>query len=137
MSVLFAITLSYGLQQNQSSKALDTLLCQINQKGRINVPPSSIYSWSTSHILEHEFFCFGRLGNQNSRGTKVDFRFSEQLFKVVFFIFCGQNKCLIKFRTISANYLLPCSFQVRKCEGTIPFDEYLHPATTAFPFASY
>ena len=38
MSVLFAITLSYGLQQNQSSKALDTLLCQINQKTRINVP---------------------------------------------------------------------------------------------------
>ena len=38
MSVLFAITLSYGLQQNQSSKALDTLLCQINKKPRINVP---------------------------------------------------------------------------------------------------
>ena len=24
---------------------------------------SSIYSWSISHILEHEFFCFGRLGS--------------------------------------------------------------------------
>ena len=27
---------------------------------RIN--PSSIYSWFISHILEHEFFCLGRLG---------------------------------------------------------------------------
>ena len=25
--------------------------------------PSSIYSWSISHILEHEFFCLGRLGS--------------------------------------------------------------------------
>ena len=24
--------------------------------------PSSIYSWSISHILEHEFFCLGCLG---------------------------------------------------------------------------
>ena len=33
-----------------------------------------------------------------------------------------------------ANYLLPCSFQVRKCEGTFPVEENLHPATTTFPF---
>ena len=25
--------------------------------------PSSIYSWSKNHILEHEFFCLGRLGS--------------------------------------------------------------------------
>ena len=30
--------------------------------------PSSIYSWSTGHILEHEFFCLGRLGSQGSKG---------------------------------------------------------------------
>ena len=32
--------------------------------------PSSIYSWSIGHILEHEFFCLGRLGSQGSKGKK-------------------------------------------------------------------
>ena len=42
--------------------------------------PSSIYSWSIGHILEHEFFCYGRLGSQGSKEKKVDLRNSEQLF---------------------------------------------------------
>ena len=49
--------------------------------------PSSIYSWSIGHILEHEFFCFGRLGSKGSKGSKgkkVDLRNSEQLLRVVF-----------------------------------------------------
>ena len=25
--------------------------------------PSYIYSWSIGHILEHEFFCYGRFGS--------------------------------------------------------------------------
>ena len=55
--------------------------------------PSSIYSWS---ILEHEFFCLGRLGSQGSKGKKVDLRNSEQLLRVVFSTFSGQNKHLKK-----------------------------------------
>jgi hypothetical protein len=51
--------------------------------------PSSKDSWSIGHILEHEFYCFGRLG---SKGKKVDLRNSEQLLRVVFSTFGGQNK---------------------------------------------
>ena len=51
--------------------------------------PSSIYSWSLSHILEHEFF--DRLGSQGSKEKKVDLSFSEQLLRVFFSTFCGQN----------------------------------------------
>ena len=50
--------------------------------------PSSIYSCSISHILKHEFFCFGclgRFGSQGNKGKKVDLSFSEQLFKGGFF----------------------------------------------------
>ena len=57
--------------------------------------PSSIYSWSIGHILEHEFFCLGRLGSQGSKEKKVDLRNSEQLFRVVFSTFCGQKKSKI------------------------------------------
>jgi hypothetical protein len=34
--------------------------------------PSSIYSWSIGHILEHKFFCLGHLGCAGSKGKKVD-----------------------------------------------------------------
>ena len=54
--------------------------------------PSSIYSWSIGHILEHEFFCFGRLGSEGSKGKKVDLRNSEQLLRVVFSTFGCQQK---------------------------------------------
>ena len=32
--------------------------------------PSSIYSWTISHILEHEFFCLGGLGSSGSKEKK-------------------------------------------------------------------
>ena len=54
--------------------------------------PSSIYSWSIGHILEHEFWCLGRLGSQGSKDKKVDLRNSEQLFRVFFSTFGGQKK---------------------------------------------
>jgi hypothetical protein len=61
-----------------------------NKKGK---NPSSILSVSIGHILEHEFFCLGRLGSQGSKGEKVDFRNSAQLLRFFFFsIFGGQNK---------------------------------------------
>ena len=49
--------------------------------------PSSIYSWSIDHILEHEFFCLGHLGCACSKGKKVDLSFSEQLLRVVYSTF--------------------------------------------------
>ena len=52
---------------------------------------SSIYSWCTSHILEHEFFYLGRLGTKEK---KVDLSFSEQLLRVLFSTFLGQNRAL-------------------------------------------
>ena len=48
--------------------------------------PSSKYSWSIDHILEHEFFCLGHLGCAGSKEKKVDLSFSEQPLKVVFSI---------------------------------------------------
>ena len=54
--------------------------------------PSSKYSLSIGHILEHEFFCLGHLGCAGSKGKKVDLRNSEQLFRVVFSTFGGQKK---------------------------------------------
>ena len=56
--------------------------------------PSSIYSWSIGHILEHEFFCLGHLGCAGSKAKKVDLRNYEQLFRVVFSTFGGQKKYL-------------------------------------------
>ena len=56
--------------------------------------PSSIYSWSIGHILEHEFFCLGHLGCAGSKGKKVDLSFSEQLLRVVFSILCGEKDIL-------------------------------------------
>ena len=35
--------------------------------------PSSMYSCSIGHILEHEFFCLGRLGSSGSKGKKSGF----------------------------------------------------------------
>ena len=66
-----------------------TFLGKIKTKGFL---PSSIYSWSIGHILEHEFFCLGRLGCAGSKGKKVDLSFSEQLLRVVFSTFYGQKK---------------------------------------------
>ena len=52
--------------------------------------PSSIYSWSISHILEHEFLYLGRLGSPGSK-EKVDLSFSENLLRVIFSTFCGEK----------------------------------------------
>ena len=72
------------------SKFLSSLKLMKEDTGFI---PSSIYSWSIGHILEHKFFCLGRLGSQ---GKTVDLRNSEELFRIVFSTFCGQNKHLKK-----------------------------------------
>ena len=60
--------------------------------------PSSIYSWSIGHILEHEFFFLGCLGSQDSKEKKVDLRNSELLLRVVFSTFGGQKEFLIFFK---------------------------------------
>ena len=53
--------------------------------------PSSIYSWSIGRILEHEFFCLGRLGSSGSKGKKVDLSFSEHLLRGFFQLFVGKK----------------------------------------------
>ena len=68
--------------------------------------PSSIYSWSIGHILEHEFFCLGRLGCAGSKEKKVDLSFSEQLLRVGFSTFGGQN--FFFFENIVASALKSC-----------------------------
>ena len=67
--------------------------------------PSSIYSWSIGHILEHEFFCLGHLGCAGSKGEKVDLRKSEQLLRVFFSTFWGQKKNSKFFKNILATAL--------------------------------
>merc|ERR1712129_693750 len=52
-----------------------------------NFHPSSIYSWSIGHILEHEFLCLGHLGRSGTKEKKVDLSYSEQLLRVVFQLF--------------------------------------------------
>ena len=65
--------------------------------------PSSIYSWSIGHILEHEFFYLGHLGWAGSKEKKVDLSFSEQLLRVVFSTFWGQKKLKKKFKKHFSN----------------------------------
>ena len=50
--------------------------------------PSTIYSWSIGHSLEHVFFYLGHLGSSGQQGKKVDLSFSEDGFST----FCGQKK---------------------------------------------
>ena len=46
------------------------------QKSNKSKNPSSIYSWSIHHILEHKSFCLGRLDSSGSKEKKVDLSFS-------------------------------------------------------------
>ena len=48
--------------------------------------PSSIYSWSIGHILEHEFFCLG-LGCAGSKGKKWIWDFLSNFWGCFFFNF--------------------------------------------------
>ena len=44
--------------------------------------PSSIYSWSIGHILEHEFFCLGHLGCSGSIMASIMGFFLKKLKKI-------------------------------------------------------
>ena len=56
-------------------------------------PPSFICSCSIGHILEHEFFCFGRLGSQAVK-TKSGFELFWATFEGGFFNFLRAKKGL-------------------------------------------
>ena len=71
---------------------------------------SSLYSWSISQILEHEFFCLGHLGSSGSK-KKSEFEFFWSTFKGVFFTFCGQKK-LYSFLNIVVSPLKSCLMQI-------------------------
>ena len=56
-----------GTNKNLGRDQVDLLRNDdITDKARYVSGPSSIYSWSISHILEQEFFCLGRLGSSGS-----------------------------------------------------------------------
>ena len=57
--------------------------------------------------MEHEFLCLGCLYSQGNKGKKMDFRFSEQLLRVVFSTFCGQFKKKKNIKTIVESALKP------------------------------
>ena len=54
--------------------------------------PSSIYSWSIDHILEHEFFCLGCLGSQGSKEKKSVFEVFWATFEGGFFNYLWAKK---------------------------------------------
>ena len=58
--------------------------------------PSSIYSWSIGHILEHEFFCLSRLGSQGSKEKKSGFEVFWATFEGGFFNFLRSKIILFK-----------------------------------------
>ena len=76
--------------------------------------------------MENEFFCLGRLGSQGSKEKKVDLRNSEQLLRVVFSTFGGQNKHLKKKKTIVGSALEIVMNEMRK-NINFHFDLQIHP----------
>ena len=76
---------NFNARLNILNEVLYYIKC--NFEGYTALNPSSIYSWSIGHILEHDFFCLGHLGCAGSKEKKVDLRNSEQLLRVVFSTF--------------------------------------------------
>jgi hypothetical protein len=56
----------FWMHRMQTLKKKKELLgTTLETKGKC--PSSNTYSWSISHILEHEFFCLGHLGSSGSK----------------------------------------------------------------------
>ena len=72
------VILRYILSQSAESVFGQFKEVKPNWKNKFQLPnqtfipkkPSSIHSWSISHILEHEFFCLGRLDSSGSKEKK-------------------------------------------------------------------
>ena len=57
----------------------------------VSIYPSFIYSWSLSHILEHELlWCFGTQGSQGNQGSQAT-NFFNPISKVFFYNFTEKN----------------------------------------------
>ena len=54
--------------------------------------PSSIYSFSISHILKREFFCLGRFGSQGSKEKKWICVFLSNFWGCFFKLFVVEKK---------------------------------------------
>ena len=67
--------------------------------------PSSIYSCSIGHILEHEFFCLGRLGSSGSKEKKRIWVILSNFWKWFFQLFAGKKKKSKFFKNILATAL--------------------------------
>ena len=63
------------------------LFFKVKCKRRFVANPSSIYSWSIDHILEHDFFCLGHFGCAGSKGKKSGFEEFWATFEGGFFNF--------------------------------------------------
>ena len=77
---LFELNSDFGIGWHFNRLSINDHLC-----------PRFIYSWCISHILEHEFFCLGRLGRSGRKG-KNGFEFLWATFEGVFFNFFGAKK---------------------------------------------
>ena len=70
------------------------------------ITPVLIYSRSISHILEHEFFCLGRLGSSGQKGKKNGFEFFRETFEGAFQLFVDMEFFFFKFEKIVAFALI-------------------------------
>ena len=74
------------------------------QKCYYHGDPSSIYSWSISHILEHEFFCFGCLGWAGSKEKKWIWIFLSNFWGWFFQLFVGKKNRTKKLPKVKLNF---------------------------------
>ena len=74
---------------NYPCKLWSQLVWRIKRTGSSR--PSSIYSLSIGHILEHEFFCLGHLGCAGSKGKKWIWVFLSNFWGWFFQLFEGKK----------------------------------------------
>ena len=73
--------------------------------------PSSIYSWSLSHILEHEFFCLSRLGSSGSKEIKWIWVFLSNFWGWFFQLFVVEKNSFFKYCSLLTKKLHKINFK--------------------------
>ena len=87
----------------EATKTIDvSFTCSISPNLSSHVA-QFLYSWSISHILEHEFFCLGRLAAQGSK-EKSGFEIFWATFESGFFqLFKGKKNLIFFWKYFSVN----------------------------------
>ena len=80
-------------------------LFEVMLRFEASLMPSSTYSCSIGHILEHEICHLGCWAGKGKFLKRRNFCLSKQLFEVVFSCFEGQKKIQIFFKNIFASAL--------------------------------